>query len=177
MHLGYSLKANANKNQVKLNKKDFNLSSKQILLDIGSMIYRAQKLLTEEHEYNALLKAILKIKYYFDEYEHLPTLKELSADTGIKYNKVRKQIREIYDDLLFGYDKESSQGSPFIFKEITYSFSVKGFSRSHIYFEVTQLPVVPRVGEEIQLPFFQAYLNTSRFHVESICHWFNNQKQ
>lgn len=37
------------------------------------------------------------------------------------------------------------------------------------------MDVVPRVGENIDIPFFKAYLDTTVFYVESISHELNDQ--
>ena len=89
-----------------MKRKEIKLSSRQIILDIGSMRKHAMKLLETEHEYNALLSTLLRTDFYYDDNAPLPSLKELSIDSGVKYGKVNRQLRMIYEELIFTKEKD-----------------------------------------------------------------------
>lgn len=146
-----------------------------MLLDIASMRSQARKLLLTDHNYNTLLQFIIDMDYYYNEDLHLPTLKELSTLIGIKYSSLRKQIQQIYMDLLVGSDDGPTK---FSFTDILYCFFIKGHGKDkHVYFEADKLPFIPRIGEEFDTPFFKAYLNVTWFHVDSIRHCLTDKGQ
>ena len=43
--------------------------------------------------------------------------------------------------------------------------------------ESNHLPVIPRVGETVEIPFFRAYLDNTWFHVEKVRHEFTDTGQ
>ena len=90
--------------------KDIKLSSRQMLLDIGSMSKQASRLLDQGKEYNALLQAIIEIDFYYNDNVSIPSLKELSDRTGIDYNRSRKLLRLIYEDLFCLDDEYNGLG-------------------------------------------------------------------
>ena len=101
--------------------KEIKLSTKQMLLDIGSMGQYAKKLLEIEHDYNLLLEGILDLEYFRDEQADLPTLKDLSNQLNIQYSLLRKQIRQIYEDLLFNFDVDYDRQFSFPILAIAFS--------------------------------------------------------
>ncbi len=154
--------------------KEESLSSKEILLNIGSMRGHAMKLLWLAKPYSKLLEQILAHDFVQDDETPVPSIKELVQTSGLRYEAVRKQLQAIYHDLIFGGD-----GLPvFSFPKVRYSFYIRGLLKGKmLHVEVDQLPVIPRVGEEIHLPFFSAYLGTRRFHVEKVEHEFGDGEQ
>ncbi|MDQ3396041.1 MAG: hypothetical protein M3512_18300 [Bacteroidota bacterium] len=90
----------------------------------------------------------------------------------LSYTKVRKYLTEIYHDLILIEDTIA-----FRFPKVIYSFNISGHHDSFISFETQSLPVVPRVGENITIPYFKAHLHTDYFHVESIGHTFRDLEQ
>jgi hypothetical protein len=151
-----------------MNKK---LSSVQMILDIASMRKQAMKLLDEDREYRHLLKIITAKDYFYDEDLHIPSVKELAQLSGLAYDKVRKQVRDIYTDLVL---HESAK--TFDVVDLEYWFYVKGY-KNRLSFTVNTLPVIPRVGEQIRMPYFKAYLDTDYFFVEEVWHKMEDQKQ
>ncbi len=148
------------------------LSSKEMIVDITSMRSHARLLLKTKKPYEVLLKALIAKDYYYDEDLSMPTLKELSNQTGITYQKVRNQLFLIYQDLVLADDKIA----PLEFKEVEYLLSIYGRKNSLVH-PVKSLPLMPRVGDNITIPYFTAYLNTHTFYVESISHEMTDQKQ
>ncbi|WP_439880739.1 hypothetical protein ACSX1A_16475 [Pontibacter sp. MBLB2868] len=154
--------------------KEDSLSTKDMLLNIGSMRNKAHSLIGNGKGYEDLLKCILARDFYHDEDIPVPSLKELSEASGVKYGKVRKLIEAIYDDLVMNYEARPV----FTFHKFRYELLIRGYSKNKfLSMEVDQLPIMPRVGEEISLPFFSAYLETSHFFVEKISYELEEEVQ
>lgn len=160
-----------------MNFENVKLSSREMVRDICSIGPHAKKLLAKNKPYNELLRVLIeKSHMYYDDDLPIPTLKELCSETGISYGKIRKQIREIYSDLIWGDEVEPR--ITYSFSKITYGFSIKGFYKGRsLYLEIENLPVLPRIGEEIEIPYFEAYLNATQFHVDNIKHSFSSTRQ
>jgi hypothetical protein len=154
--------------------KEQSLSSKEILLNIGSMRGHTMKLLNLTKPYSKLLDQVLTHDFVHDEETPVPSIKELAQMSGLRYEAVRKQLQAIYHDLIFGEDRLAA----FSFPIVGYSFYIRGLTKGKtLHVEVDRLPIIPRVGEGIQLPFFSAYLGTKQFHVEKVEHEFGDGKQ
>lgn len=148
-------------------------STNDMILDIIQMPSRARKLLGRNARYERLLQYLIDLNYPEVERCHVPSLKEIATDLDIKYDHVRKGVAMIYHDLNLNFDQPTI---PFELNQVLYEFTVKGF-RNAIWMQVTSLPVIPRVGENIDLPFFRAHLDTTSFYVESVQHVFRDNQQ
>jgi hypothetical protein len=154
--------------------KEDSLSTKDMLLNIGSMRHKALRLADQKKKYSELLRIILEKDFYYDDNESIPSLKELSSATGLKYGKIRKLIEEAYSDLVLNYETKAI----FSFTKIRYEFLMRGWQKEKfLALEADQLPVVPRVGEQVSLPFFSAHLGEKHFYVEKIDHKFEEDAQ
>lgn len=152
--------------------KGESLSSNQMILDIASMRSQAQKLENREVDYNSVLQAIIKDDIYYDDDLEIPSIKQLGLQLNLSYDKVRRYIRKIYDDLT----SEDGCKLPFEFKEVEFSIGVNGFN-GYVHFIAKSLPMVPRVGESFCVPYFKAILGTDHFFVETIQHYLEDQRQ
>lgn len=154
--------------------KEQTLSSSDMLMNIGSMRSVASKLLRQNKSYSNLLEQILQYDCFDDEDKPIPSIKDLARASNLKYAAVRKQILAIYKDLVLDHEVRPV----FSFSKVSYSFFIRGLKKDKIlHVEVEHLPIMPRVGEEICLPFFSAYMGTSRFHVEKVEHEFGDGTQ
>lgn len=142
------------------------LTSKGMLLDICSMRSRAIKLLDQTNEYNSLLKCITDKDYYYDEDLRLPSLKDFAQMVNLKYDKARRQLKKIYLELC---SLEFDSKFPFEFNETEIWVSLEGYNEIK-GFTIKNLPYLPRVGEQIQVPYFKEYTGTNYYHVRSINH-------
>ncbi len=157
-----------------MEKEDLKIPIKKMILDLGSMREKVKELLRNVHEFHRLLEAILEQDFYYDEDLPLPTAKELSEKTGINSKKLKEQVKKIYSDLIFRKEEDSWRNPVFNFKKTIYNFILQGRQKKTISFSVNHLEVIPRVGEEIEIPFFKAYLGTNYFYVKNISHEFND---
>ncbi|MEJ8802828.1 hypothetical protein [Pontibacter sp. H249] len=150
------------------------MSTKDMLMDISSMRSKAIRLTVNGKAYSVLLKDILARDLFYDDEAPMPSLKDLSAATGLQYGKIRKYVEEIYHDLVLDYEARPV----FSFTKVRYEFLIRGWRKGKFMsLEADQLPVVPRVGEEVSVPFFSAYMRASHFFVEEINHYFDEETQ
>ncbi|MBO6515213.1 MAG: hypothetical protein JJ975_01505 [Bacteroidia bacterium] len=149
------------------------MSTKGMILDICSQRSRAQKFVNLDKSYRDILNCLLQEDYYRNEDQALPTIKNICLSVNKSYDVVRKQIKNIHDDLA---SYPMAEEFPFNTAEVSYVFYVKGFGES-INLNYDHLHVVPRKGEIVQLPFFKEFLGTTYFHVSEIQHDFQDNKQ
>jgi len=150
-----------------------NVFTKDMLMNISSMKVKAMELTKNGKPYCLLLKDILARDLYYDDEAPMTSLKELAEATGIKYAKVRKYIQMIYHDLVVNHLARPV----FSFSKVRYEFLMRGRGKKFYHFETDQLPVMLRVGEELSLPFFSAYMGTSTFFVEDVNYQFEEETQ
>jgi len=151
---------------------DTKLSSKELLHDISAMRKFAMQLLQKGKAYENLLKLIIDKDYYYSENISFPSIKELQAELGISYPVIRNQLARIYDDLL---DYEEN-GIDFSINEVEYIFTLRYFD-NYASFKLDHLPVMPRVGEEINIPFLKAKVGTRSYYVDRIDYYLDDTKQ
>ncbi|WP_210466828.1 hypothetical protein [Rufibacter roseolus] len=149
------------------------LSTKEMLLNIASMRKKALALSESGKRYSHLLKLILEKDFFYDENQPMPSLKELCQTSGLKSGKVRKFLEEVYNDLVLDYETKPV----FTLSKVRYEFYLRGWDKKVLDMEVDCLPVIPRAGEEIEIPFFSAYLKVKHFFVEKIRYRFEEDTQ
>jgi hypothetical protein len=120
-------------------------------------------LLNKGKEYDKIIQYIIDNKFYYNLYQSIP-LKKLSQEIGYTYHAFQKLIYQIYMDAL---DYES--GFRVDIKDVEYQFTLNGFKHT-AYLTLKSLPVQPRIGEKIQIPFFKTYVGVEYFDVKSIRH-------
>jgi len=146
--------------------------TKETLLAISSVKTFAKQLIGKGKEYNDFLQYWLKRYDYYDEDSRLPAVKDVLEETGIPYSKLRKHISDIYGDLRYGID----EGIDFRYTEKEYEFILKGAERN-AYVTISDIPVMPRVGEMVRIPFLKEHLYFDQFYVDKIIHEFEDNKQ
>ena len=154
--------------------KENTLSLKQVILDICSMKNFAKKLLEENNSYNSILEYLILQDFYYDEDKHMPTIKEMILELNYTYSKFKKEVFRLYYDLI-DEDYEEKYDL-FYMNEVEYHFSLKSYNE-YAHFSIKNLKEIPRVGEQIHIPFFNAKLNTRYFYVEKIEHELIDGKQ
>lgn len=148
------------------------LSTKGMILDICSMRSRAKHLLDKNPEYAVLLVALTSEDYYNDEDLSIPTIKELSEQTGISYSVVRRQLDKIYSDIC---SYEFQEDHPFKFENSRIRFGLSGLY-NNITLIADGLKNLPRKGETIRIPFFKEFTGTDYYFVEKVYHEFEDNR-
>ncbi|AVR46789.1 hypothetical protein C7S20_16815 [Christiangramia fulva] len=139
-----------------------NFSYRYAVLDLLHLQDQVERLIKKYPKYKEIAE-VLCGKDYFAEDFHIsfPTMASISRDTDLPYSRVKKYIRDIHD-LLFTDDAHN-----LIFNKVKYRFCF-AFDEDHFEFTLNSLPVIPRVGENIYIPFFKANLNMDFFYVEEV---------
>jgi hypothetical protein len=144
-----------------------NISVKRILPDILSIKEQVIAAFKGNVKYETLLAFLFKEDYYNDEDLAIPTLKQIEKHTGLRTSQLRTQLKNIYKELFH---------HTFDFKKIEIFFDVEYFKR-YGYFKCNELTNLPKIGENITIPFLKSKVGTDYFYVEDIRHYFDGQKQ
>lgn len=149
------------------------LSSKKIIRDLGTVPSHLKKLLGKQKEYDAFLRLLLQEEYFCrDNAYSPPKISELVNRSGLSYQKVRRFLVTIYNELVLDVEGKVY----FDFPQVEYNFLLN-LNKNYFSLCTKSLPVLPRVGEQIFLPLFNAYSRTDFYYVEDIQHWFFDNKQ
>lgn len=148
-----------------------NLSIKRILIDLLSIKDQLKRLFKNESEYTTLINFLTEKDYYNDDDIPLPNLKDIESKTGLKSNQLRKQLLNIYQEL-FEYDSEKILD--FNSKEYYFHFDS---NKTYASFTLKNINHLPRIGENIRVPFLTAKLGLDFFYVEDIRHVFEGSTQ
>lgn len=146
-------------------------SVKQALLDLLYVDVHLPKVAKDHPKLGPLIKFIVNHKSLIDDDIPYPSIKEASQAINMRYDKVRKQIQQLYD-LMFPF-----MGHPYLrFSKVKYELYFSYFNYKH-YMLIDQFPVPLRVGENLTMPFLKAKLQTDRFYISSIRHHFEKDIQ
>jgi len=146
------------------------LSIKQALLDLLSVSEQLRRILKGFPEYNNILNYLLEKDYYNDQEISIPTFKNIEEKTGLKSHAVRKQIKSMYD-IVFAFDEPILS-----FTQVEYNIMITIMDR-YFYFTVNHLPIVPRIGENMDIPFAKSALGFQTFFVDNITYTLIGEKQ
>lgn len=147
-------------------------SSRGLIRDILEMESFTKDLIGKGKEYENLLKFLISLNNEGkDAFIDIPKMKVLQEELKLTYIELRKQLNEIYKDLL----EDANEGNWQV-KEVEYVFDLKSFGE-YLTLTLKSIPVIPRVGEDIEIPFFKEKLRCTSFYVESINHFFTDKKQ
>ncbi len=150
---------------------ELQLSVKQMLLDIITIIPQLKRLYSRNEKYKAIIQFLDTNDFYNKEDVPYPTLKVIEKATGLKPHAIRKLITEMYYGI---YDYEND--FTFDFGKTEVIFTAEAYKNCGI-FKTNNLEHLPRVGENLKLPFLKAKTGTDLFYVQSIHHTFDNDKQ
>lgn len=148
-----------------------NPSPKQIIKDVMTMRNLVISMLDKTKKYYPIFKILTDKDYYNDENLHYPNIKQLAELTGSSYGVTRKLLIEGYKEIyLMTYDR------PVQINTANYIFYIKGNENS-INLNFKNLPVIPRIGEAVNIYHFQALVGTHYFFVDDIQYEFNDRAQ
>jgi hypothetical protein len=146
------------------------LPTREVLHDITTIGVSLATLLNKGKEYDKIIQYIIDNKFYYNLYQSIP-LKTLSQEIGYPYQTFQKLIHQIYKDAL---DNETEFRVDI--KEVEYQITLIGF-RHTAYLTLKSLPVQPKIGEKIQIPFFKTFVGVEYFDVKSIRHELYDNQQ
>ncbi len=146
------------------------LSTRVILSNITCMRTSLKSLLNKGKGYDRVINYIIENELEYNHY--LPTpLKKLANEIGITSEGLRKQIHQIYKDIL---DEDTEFYIDIT--EVQYRFTLRGYKNT-AYFTVKSLPVKPQIGENIHIPYFSEYVGSEYFQVKDVKYRFYNNQQ
>lgn len=148
------------------------VSVKQIIIDFIYLKNQLKTLFKENQEYKPIIDFLLE-KDYLDEELNLPypKLKEVEEATGLKSHRLRKVLLKMHSEI-FTYERKLNLN----FNKVLYHFHISYFDY-RCQFTVDYLHHLPKIGEEISLPFVSALIPLNHFYVENIRHEFENENQ
>mgnify|MGYP000515600463 CR=1 FL=1 len=150
------------------------VSARLILYDLMKMPESLKVLLERDYEFNVFLRPFLECDWEAEYGNESPSIKQLSIKFGIKYDKLRKYLHQIYEVVI---EELEDFFIDFKKKEYWLIVSSKRLKRG-LCIVVKSMPIIPRVGEEVDFTFLGAYLDSlSTFYVEKICYEFKEDKQ
>ncbi|MET6989186.1 hypothetical protein [Sediminicola arcticus] len=143
------------------------ISVKQILIDLLSIKDQVFKKYVGNVEYKDLLDFLMAKDYYNEEDLPLPTLKQIEAATGLRTYRIRRQLEIIYRELLNGSLE---------FNNVVISFNVE-YHKTYGHFKCSRLIYLPRIGENMRLPFLKAKMGIDFFYVTDVRQTFEGETQ
>ena len=135
------------------------------LLDIPNQV--KNQFSTEQH-YQTLVEFITTFILEEEAYK-LPTIKELENITGLKHYQLNKRLIEMYN-VVCGDPKEFE----YVLDRTLFYFTVK-HDKTYAYFKCKNLHQIPRVGENITIPYLSAKFRYSTFYVDAVYHNFYDE--
>ena len=147
-------------------------TSLEIISCISKMRSLSEKLLVLDRNYAGLLRLLLSDEFIKAGEFEMPSLKELIKKSGLTYSKINKQLQEFFYDLIC----HEHIGIDYCINDIEYVFDGR-ISDRYLLFTYNKIPLLPRVGEHVRLPFANADIGFELFYVDSIEHSFDNDKQ
>jgi DNA-binding Lrp family transcriptional regulator len=129
-----------------------------------------KSLLNKGKGYDGIINYIIDNELEYNHYAPIP-LKKLANQMGVTSEVLRKQIHQIYKDIL---DEDTEFYIDFT--EVKYEITLSGYKNT-VYLTVKSLPVKPQIGENLYIPFFSEYLGSEYFQVKDIRHRFYNSQQ
>lgn len=137
-------------------------STKRAIIDLLTVQEQVTRVFNGSEKYRRFIDFIFSKDYLGDNNLKIPTIKEISTEIDLSNTKVTKLIRDLYDEL---FDNK------FIFNKTEVIFHVKRFDY-YVFLECNDLKYIPRVGDEIHLPFVKAKTDCDIYYVERIEHSF-----
>ena len=147
------------------------ISTKRIIYNLLNVKDQVLEHFKGEERYQKLLIYLTEKDYLNDNNISLPTFKEIEQHTGIKTYHIRKQLNDMYAEL-FDMEKDFQ----FNFNKCVIYFNIK-YLDNYTAIKCKNLTHLPRIGENIDLPFVKAKVGCDFFYVDDIRHGFNEKKQ
>ncbi len=146
-------------------------SIKRAFLDLLFIKIQLKELFKDNENYHQLIGFMLS-KDFLDSDEPLPTMKSMEQSLGLTSHKLRKLIHDLYEEM-FGNELNHALK----FNKLEIYFDLHYFEGQYGYFKCSDLAFIPRVGENMTIPFLKAKVGTDYFYVDSVRHSLEDEVQ
>lgn len=147
-------------------------SVKQILIDFIYIREQLAQLFKGRKDYEPIINFLCSKEYLDEELDiPFPKIKDVEEASGMKNHTLRKLLLKMHSEI-FSYDRRLNLN----FNKTIYHFYI----RLHEYrcdFTMNYLTHLPRIGENISLPFIKSTMPLTSFYVENIRHEFEGSTQ
>ncbi len=123
--------------------------ARDIFRNLCSVRPALAKLKGQGKKYDALIDVLLLV----GEEDPYPASKDLQQRLGLSAGQLKKQIDALHEDFVEGIRDNAALLQ---FPLVEHHFYVRGYQDSVSF--ICQLPVTPRIGEELALPFVGVYI-------------------
>lgn len=149
------------------------VSVKQIVIDFIYLKKQLRELFKDKIEYKPIVDFLLAKDYLDDDLDiPFPKMKDVEESTGLKAYTLRKILLKMHSEI-FSYDTNRLNLK---FNNVLYRFYIRFFDY-RCDFTISSLSHLPRIGENIRLPFVSATMPLTSFYVENIMYEFENDTQ
>lgn len=158
-------------NNITTDTKELEYSSKEIISDIISIRKFLPGFLNLNKDYKDLVEFFLQFDLN-DKNTPYPSAKILQEKLGINYGTLKRKLLQFREDII----NHEGFGINFSINKVEYEFIFENSDKVE-FLLINDLPIVPRVGEQVIIPFFKATVGTDCFHVRKIDHYIDETKQ
>lgn len=153
--------------QVKKQPEKETMRARDMLRDLRQAQNTLAKLQNKGKSYDQLIGVLTGL----GEDVRTPSSTELQSRFSTTPARLRKWIEQMYEDFL-----ETIQMDPdsYSIQSCEHVFYIKGYRDTACF--SCRLPVTPRVGERVNLPFLRAKLGTYFFYVSDVGYSFNDSE-
>jgi hypothetical protein len=139
-------------------------STKRAIIDLMIVKEQVIRVFNENENYKNFIEFIFSKDYLNDNNLRIPTIKQISIEIGSTSSKVTKLIKELYNEFF---------ENKLIFNKTEITFYIKRFD-NYLFLKCNNLKYIPKVGEEICIPFIKTKTSCSSYYVDRIEHSFEN---
>lgn len=154
-----------------MNKIQSEYSPKEIIRDLISLQQFLPGFLGLNKDYNDIVRYFIDLDLN-DKNTPRPSVNEIQEKLGVKYGVLKRKLFELRNDIV----NHERFGINFSINQVEYVFLLEKYEKLE-RLTLNFIPIVPRVGEQVQIPFFKSTLGTDYFYVRKINHLFNDTKQ
>ncbi|MFC2132272.1 hypothetical protein ACFLRG_00590 [Bacteroidota bacterium] len=147
------------------------LSARELLITIPEMKHLFKYLEEKSIEYNKILHFLNEVKHR-DRKGNLKTSLVIQRELGITPNKFKKNLDQIYYDLL---DTISIEDEKFVVGSIDCYLLCSSFGRHYSFH--CHLPFIPEVGDSVRIPFLYPIFSIYYFFVLRVDHTLSAENQ
>ncbi|WP_242203248.1 hypothetical protein [Aestuariivivens insulae] len=145
-------------------------SVRRIMLDLLYIKEQVKEKFKDNKNYMEILNYLDKEDYLDDDIP-LPSFKQIEQDTRIKSYHIRKRLIDMYN-ILFSSDEDVELD----FKSSEIYFYLQN-NKEYASFKCKKLNYIPRIGENMDLPFIKEKVGCDYFYVDDIRHYYYSRKQ